>query len=58
MKIYKMITDHKPDHCISCPISTLHICGKEHTEHPTSGAAYKVMVPDKRCVIRVHKEVV
>lgn len=55
MKIYKVIADHKPEYCIACPISTLHICGKESAEHPTSGAAHKIMIPDKRCLIRARE---
>lgn len=53
MKIIKMIVDKKPSHCIVCPLSKLHICGKDHVEHPTSGAAYIERVPDSRCLVRV-----
>jgi len=53
LKIYKVIANHIPTHCIVCPISTLHICGKEVEDHPTSGSAVKIYIPDGRCKIRV-----
>jgi hypothetical protein len=52
MKIIKLVTDKKPKVCMVCPISVLHICGKETTVRPTSGAAYKLVIPDDRCKIR------
>lgn len=52
MKIYKIIADRKPNHCVECPLSVKHICGTEVIEHPTSGSAIQIRVPDKRCKIK------
>jgi len=52
MKIIKLVVDKKPEYCLSCPISILHLCGKPVTEHPTSGSAVTYYRPDSKCMIR------
>lgn len=53
MIIYRLITNKKPNNCIACPISVLHVCGKEKSERGSSGSMYITKVPDDRCKIRV-----
>ena len=51
MKIYKVVVDKKPDHCIICPLVRLRLCGKERVAKPDSSGAYVEMVPDNRCLL-------
>lgn len=53
MKIYKMITDRKPNNCIVCPLMRLNQCGKDIKVQTTSSGAYMERVPDNRCLIKI-----
>ena len=53
MKIYKVIVDKKPNHCIVCPLIRLRLCGKDNTVKPSSSGAYVERIPDSRCLLRV-----
>lgn len=56
MKIYKVIVDKKPNHCIMCPLIRLRLCGKDIKVQLSSSGAYMERVPDKRCLLRVGKK--
>ena len=56
MKIYKMITDGKPTHCIACPLARLNICGKDNNVRGTSGSMYIERIPDCRCKLRIKEK--
>jgi hypothetical protein len=42
----------RPKTCIACPISNLHICGRERKVQVSSSAAYTEVIPDERCKYR------
>jgi hypothetical protein len=46
----------RPKTCIACPISNLHICGRERKVQVSSSAAYTEIVPDGRCKLKQREE--
>jgi len=52
MEILKVVVDNIPKSCAPCPIRVMKICGREKTVRGTSGSAYKVWVPCRKCLLK------
>lgn len=63
MKVYKMIVDSKPKHCMLCPLKASAVkidipeCGEMRRENIGGGWMQGGMVPDHRCILEVNQEI-
>ena len=59
MKIFKIIADSKPEHCLYCPVSkerNSYVCGKTETRDIGGGWKETAKYPDERCIFEVANE--